>query len=254
MLEFIRRRRLILVGVLAAALIGVPAMLLAADRFTDVPDDNVFHDDITWLADADVTRGCNPPDNTEFCPTETVTRQQMAAFMRRLASNRVVDAGHLQGLEPDQLQSLLAHDSDTADASFPNVAGGFDVIQVQSVTVETPAEGAVLVQAGGNILGNGTTVDNDRQFACWISDDPDSTSSDLGALTTFVDGEAIGGTVISRSFSTTTAFAVEGGGSLDVFLLCRDIQGGAGNDFRVTNGHLSATFIPGDNVVSGYTP
>src|SRR5690606_6120098 len=53
--------------------------------FTDVPDTNVFHDDIAWLAEAGVTKGCNPPDNTEFCPGDNVTREQMAAFMRRLA-------------------------------------------------------------------------------------------------------------------------------------------------------------------------
>jgi hypothetical protein len=35
------------------------------------------------LANAGVTRGCNPPDNDRFCPEEVVTRQQLAAFLRR---------------------------------------------------------------------------------------------------------------------------------------------------------------------------
>jgi hypothetical protein len=52
---------------------------------TDVPDTNIFHGDITWLADNDITRGCNPPTNTLFCPKDNVTREQMAAFMRRNA-------------------------------------------------------------------------------------------------------------------------------------------------------------------------
>src|SRR5690606_7321248 len=69
-----------------------PLAVVAADRFTDVGDDNVFHDDIKWLADADVTRGCNPPSNTRYCSKDSVTREQMAAFMRRLAENQVVDA------------------------------------------------------------------------------------------------------------------------------------------------------------------
>src|SRR5690606_25139077 len=67
-----------------------PLAVIAADKFDDVPDSNIFHDDIAWLADADVTRGCNPPDNTQFCPDDNVTRGQMAAFMNRLANNRVV--------------------------------------------------------------------------------------------------------------------------------------------------------------------
>lgn len=57
----------------------------AAHNFTDVPDDNTFHADIEWLSENRVTRGCNPPANDEFCPSDNVTREQMAAFMRRLS-------------------------------------------------------------------------------------------------------------------------------------------------------------------------
>ena len=63
----------------------LPVAAIAADRFTDVPDTNVFHDDIAWLADAGVTLGCNPPANDQFCPEVDVSRQQMAAFLRRFA-------------------------------------------------------------------------------------------------------------------------------------------------------------------------
>jgi hypothetical protein len=35
------------------------------------------------LAEEGITRGCNPPDNSRFCPDEVVTRGQMAAFMAR---------------------------------------------------------------------------------------------------------------------------------------------------------------------------
>lgn len=30
-----------------------------------------------------VTKGCNPPDNRMFCPSDTVTRGEMAAFLVR---------------------------------------------------------------------------------------------------------------------------------------------------------------------------
>ncbi len=39
--------------------------------------------DIDKLATAGVTLGCNPPDNTLFCPDENVTRAQMATFLGR---------------------------------------------------------------------------------------------------------------------------------------------------------------------------
>src|SRR5690606_6324066 len=91
-----------------ALLIVTPLAVVAADRFDDVPDSNIFHDDIAWLADADVTRGCNPPDNDEFCPEDNVTRQQMAAFMKRLAENQVVDAA--TALDADQVDGHHAGD------------------------------------------------------------------------------------------------------------------------------------------------
>jgi hypothetical protein len=57
-------------------------------KVTDPPgfDDivgHLFEDDIEWLLLVDVTKGCNPPDNTNFCPDDNVTRGQMAAFIKR---------------------------------------------------------------------------------------------------------------------------------------------------------------------------
>lgn len=52
------------------------------DLFID-DDDSIFEADIDHLATAGVTRGCNPPDNTRFCPGNYVTRGQMAAFLHR---------------------------------------------------------------------------------------------------------------------------------------------------------------------------
>src|SRR5690606_38813455 len=71
------RPRRITTFLVAIALLAItPLAVIAADKFDDVPDSNIFHDDIAWLADADVTRGCNPPDNTQFCPSDNVTREQ----------------------------------------------------------------------------------------------------------------------------------------------------------------------------------
>ncbi len=51
--------------------------------FTDVPQTHTFYGDIEWLAAEGITKGCNPPDNDMFCPTNPVTRGQMAAFLHR---------------------------------------------------------------------------------------------------------------------------------------------------------------------------
>jgi S-layer homology domain len=52
--------------------------------FSDVTTTNVFAGDITWLAVAGITKGCNPPSNDRFCPDDPVTRGQMAAFLARV--------------------------------------------------------------------------------------------------------------------------------------------------------------------------
>ena len=52
------------------------------DLFDD-DDGSIFEDDIDRLAVAGVTRGCNPPENSRFCPDQEVSRAQMAAFFRR---------------------------------------------------------------------------------------------------------------------------------------------------------------------------
>jgi hypothetical protein len=44
---------------------------------------SVFENDIERVAAEGVTRGCNPPANDRFCPESPVTRQEMAAFLRR---------------------------------------------------------------------------------------------------------------------------------------------------------------------------
>jgi hypothetical protein len=51
--------------------------------FADVSASHTFANDIAWLADEGITRGCNPPSNTRFCPGAQVTRGQMAAFLVR---------------------------------------------------------------------------------------------------------------------------------------------------------------------------
>ena len=48
--------------------------------FSDVSSDNVHRADIAALAAAGITKGCGPD---RFCPTDVVTREQMASFLVR---------------------------------------------------------------------------------------------------------------------------------------------------------------------------
>ena len=51
------RHRAALIATVAAALaVTIPALAVAADTFTDVPESHIFHNDIGWLADPIVPR------------------------------------------------------------------------------------------------------------------------------------------------------------------------------------------------------
>jgi hypothetical protein len=52
------------------------------DYFKDTVG-NTFETAIDRLRVAGITQGCNPPDNDEYCPSDNVTRGQMAAFLVR---------------------------------------------------------------------------------------------------------------------------------------------------------------------------
>ena len=132
-----KKRTLLVVTVVV--LLAVPVVAVAADRFTDVPSTNIFHDDIAWLADAGITLGCNPPINDEFCPEEPVKRQQMAAFMRRFAENVNVAGGADALIQPGPAQSPFQADVFTIDTVVP---GGIVVnlalnCESKSITTDT---------------------------------------------------------------------------------------------------------------------
>ncbi|MPZ54546.1 MAG: hypothetical protein GEU79_17780 [Acidimicrobiia bacterium] len=60
--------------------LDVPAA--TTDHFSD-DDGHLFEGDVNAIAEVDITRGCNPPDNTHYCPDDLLTRGQAAAFLRR---------------------------------------------------------------------------------------------------------------------------------------------------------------------------
>ena len=82
----------------------LPVVAFAVTDFIDVDDSNVFKADLEWMAANGITKGCNPPANDKYCPSVTVTREQMAAFMHRLALSQAVDAATVQGFTAVELQ------------------------------------------------------------------------------------------------------------------------------------------------------
>jgi hypothetical protein len=73
---------LILIGALAVFAVPKAEGVAISGYFTD-DNGNLFEADIDAIAAAGITKGCNPPANSHYCPTDTVDRGAMAAFLRR---------------------------------------------------------------------------------------------------------------------------------------------------------------------------
>jgi hypothetical protein len=135
--------RLGVVLLVVVAVISPVAVMAAGGAFTD-DDTSIFEADIEWLADAGVTAGCNPPDNDYFCPGDAVTRGQMAAFMRRLSANQVVDAGALGGETADHFENAVWANDVEGLVADPFDGSNQEWVQL---TVETTAPGFLLINA-----------------------------------------------------------------------------------------------------------
>jgi hypothetical protein len=167
-----RKLLVVLAGLLVVSAIPV-AVFASSDTFND-DDGSIFEADIEWLAGAGVTSGCNPPDNTSFCPDAGVTRGQMAAFMRRFAQylgaedgtvSNADNASRLGGRGRTEFQpALFAFDSGTVSVS------GNGVYEAASASVTTTdplicfigqsSQADILVRASGytNSVGTGETA------------------------------------------------------------------------------------------------
>ncbi len=60
------------------------------DFFVD-DDGNPYEDSINKLANHSITLGCNPPDNDNYCPTRSLSREEMASFFVRALDLPVPD-------------------------------------------------------------------------------------------------------------------------------------------------------------------
>jgi hypothetical protein len=246
----IRISRRVAFLVVLGVLLVIPAVSWASHTFTDVPDSNIFHDDIAWLADAEVTKGCNPPDNTEFCPDNAVTRAQMAAFMRRFAryldaedgtpgfADSAGDADTLDGLDSTALLGggALAFFAGGDQAESLPEANVAEI--VRTVTFTAPTDGTV--------IANSTLNASDPDFAdsvvCSITEGSialDTTHQQKwasGGLDRTEDGQVAG----------TRGFEVTGGEEVTINLVCQSARWLVpGSPMEVRDSALTVMFFPG---------
>lgn len=78
-----RVRRSTIALILTVAALAFPLGVLANHQFNDVPTGASYHDDVEALVNAGITTGCG---GSNYCPSQAVTRGQMAQFLNRLGS------------------------------------------------------------------------------------------------------------------------------------------------------------------------
>jgi hypothetical protein len=157
------RRFALLLGV-ALSLIATSAVAQICDGFVDVLASSPFCPNVTWMKTYGVTKGC---DATHYCPTDNVSRLQMAAFMHRLGNNAFLQGGsafatnavlgtadnNLLVVIVDNQQAILLQPAVDSYLGFnPNVTNGPDVNSVALGIV-----GGTIGGGGGCNPGTGGT-------------------------------------------------------------------------------------------------
>lgn len=142
---------LALVGLLVALL---PLSILAAGPFGDLnAGRDAANADIQAIADVGITKGCNPPDFTNYCPNDLVTREQMASFLARTAglggNPPIANAARLAVAAPAAGGPTYAANELVRVARRSGGASSLPVtpLEIAELTVTAPTAGFVLVQA-----------------------------------------------------------------------------------------------------------
>jgi hypothetical protein len=215
-----RRRRPgrgVMAIIVAAVLVLMPALVLASHQYTDVPDSNIYHNNIGAITDAGIAGGCG---TNLYCPGDPVTRGQMAAFMQR-------------GLG----RSAKVEDS---------VAGATDsfAIPVASLTIKSGGQagktGFLVVTASGTLYTTSAGV-----CPCTLAVRPSVDGSEplLWEFETITDVASPygGGSFRMGSASNSWVFPVSSGASHTVTLLAAlDTTSGS----VTLQGNLSAVYTP----------
>ncbi len=229
----------------------------APNAFID-DEGNVHEDAINAIAAAGITKGCNPPDNDEYCPAEPVTRAQMATFLMRA-----------RGLDPlpppsvDDAYVLAIYLMSPQDAD----GGPYLVTTARYLEGPAPTDAAALADDALDQLLLGPSPDEVAQSPSFSTSIPDG--SERVAPVTVASGVAIvdlsgefddgGGTFSMTSrlaMLTFTATAIEGIDEVDLYLDGVDIDVFSGEGLDISDGLTRSDFLPTitDVIGSGLVP
>jgi hypothetical protein len=153
-----------------AALIGLgllamtPAMAAPCVGFVDVDDTSPFCASVEWIRNRAVTLGCAA---NAYCPNDSVTRLQMAAFMNRLGTALTAQqlvAASTPGAVDLDASAVVCQTADFAITAFPRRAYVDLALAVRAVADVDFAADLVVSMNGGaawsplNAVANAASV------------------------------------------------------------------------------------------------
>ena len=139
-------RRSTAILVLAVAALAFPLGVLATHQFSDVPTGASYHDDVEALVDHGITSGCG---GGQYCPSDPVTRGNMAQFLNRLGN---LDGNTAPSVDADMVDGYGATDLTRAALGvMTNTLLTSSYQTIGTVTITAPVAGFVVVNASTTV-------------------------------------------------------------------------------------------------------
>ncbi len=254
-------RRLVPLALVALLLALVPLGLLAANPFTDLdPAQATGHNpNIDLIYTAGITKGCNPPENTQYCPKDLVTREQMASFLARTAglgtnppvvkaltavnatnATNATNAATVGGYAPNGLLRVtdaFAFKNESQLIPGPANPGEIDFVQV---AITAPGPGFVLVTGVIGLFTSATSGCPCRVEIRLIERTPGSTL-ESGGFAGMLPNNTVGGSGGYVTLANTLVFPVLVPGPRTYALAINRVSGTAAVGGE---GTITALFVP----------
>jgi hypothetical protein len=141
------------VAAVAMLILSAGASAQSCVGFVDVPASDGFCPNVEWLKNRSITLGCT--DTTHYCPTGTVSRLAMAAFMNRLGTALTPTALYQDGA-PGAITISTTGTEHCVTTAFP--VAGYPRSVALNGTFAVTAPGAVTFRAVTVYSTNGGTT------------------------------------------------------------------------------------------------
>lgn len=230
------KQRLLAIACLALFTALVPLGLLAAGPFTDLDPASPHNANIAAIQAAGITKGCDPPAFTQFCPKDTVTREEMASFLARatglgnnppvanaLTAVNATNAQNAVNAQNAQMAQTVPDGSVTA-AKLSSSGATPGQILVASGSGMTFANPGATPIARGFIKGDGTVLSGSDNFTVtYIAASKEYEIAIEGITYTATDFQTVASPALSSGHKPFFAIAVAALNKL--YIGCYDLTG-----------------------------